>query len=317
MQDTLMFIYLSMYYIIYPFLYGLSLLPFFILYGISDFLFFIIYYVAGYRKKIVFNNLAIAFPEKKPTEKKIIAKQFYKNLIDTFIETIKLLSISPEQIKKRAVLDFSAVQHLIDKGKNVQLHSGHQMNWEYAHWAVVRNITISWVGIYMRINNKALNRLFFNLRNKGTTVLVAANEFKERAHACFKEQYALGLAADQNPGVPATAYWLNFFNRPTPFVTGPDKGARKNNTAVVFVKFVKQKRGYYIFETKVITENGAGLQEGELTLLYRDFLEETIKEHPANYLWSHRRWKWEYNENYKKNWIEKKAPPDGRSIVTI
>ena len=30
----------------------------------------------------------------------------------------------------------------------------------------------------------------------------------------------------------------NFFSKPAPFVTGPDKGAIKNDTAVVFVKFV-------------------------------------------------------------------------------
>ena len=77
------------------------------------------------------------------------------------------------------------------------------------------------LGVYMRINNKALDRLFFKIRNKGKTVLVAAQEFKARAHVFFKKQYTLGLAADQNPGVPANAYWLNFFERPAPFVTGP------------------------------------------------------------------------------------------------
>ena len=305
-----------MYYIIYPVLYLLSLLPFFILYLISDFFFFIAYYVAGYRKKIVLGNLDIAFPEKSIEEKKAIAKQFYKNFIDTFIETIKLLSLSNGEINKRAVMNFSAIQALIDKGKNVQLHSGHQMNWEFAHCAVYMQVKIPWVGVYMRISNKAVNKIFFNLRNKGKTVLVAAQEFKERAHSCFKEQYTLGLAADQNPGIPSRAYWLNFFNRPTPFVKGPDKGARKNNTAVVFVKFVKLKRGYYRFDTEVIIENGAELNEGELTLKYRDFLEETIRQDPANYLWSHRRWKWPYNESYRDHWIDSKASPMGEACKT-
>jgi KDO2-lipid IV(A) lauroyltransferase len=298
-----------MYYIIYPILYLLSLLPFFILYGISDFFYLIVYYVAGYRKKIVFANLDIAFPEKTESEKTLIAKMFYKNLIDTFIETIKLISTSEKQFEKRASMDFSAIKDLIDKGKNVQMHSGHQMNWEYANWVVASQVSIPWVGIYMRIKNKAIDRIFFKIRNREKTVLVAAQEFKSRAHICFKEQYTLGLAADQNPGVPSTAYWLNFFGHPTPFVTGPDKGARKNNTAVVFVRFVKTKRGIYRFDSKVITENGAELEEGELTLMYRDFLEETIRKNPDNYLWSHRRWKWEYKEEYKSRWIDKNPPP--------
>ncbi|HSN60607.1 MAG TPA: lysophospholipid acyltransferase family protein [Ferruginibacter sp.] len=298
-----------MYYLLYALLYIISLLPFFILYGISDFIYFIIYHVTGYRKDVVFTNLDIAFPEKTAAEKILIAKQFYKNLIDTFIESIKLLSISKKEFSRRAVMDFTNIQALIDKGKNIQLHSGHQMNWEYGHWAVANQMPLPWIGIYMRINNKAVNRLFFKIRNKGTTVLVAAQEFKSRTHASFKEQYAMGLIADQNPGVPAAAYWLNFFNRAAPFITGPDKGARKNNTAVVFVKFVKLKRGFYRFDNEVITEHGAELEEGQLTLLYRDFLEKTIRENPDNYLWSHRRWKWDYKPEYKERWIDIVTPP--------
>ena len=298
-----------MYYIIYGLLYTISLLPFFILYGISDCIFFIIYYIVGYRKKVVFSNLDIAFPEKTKEEKILIAKKFYKNFLDTFLEAIKLLSISEKHFAKRATMDFTAIKNLIDKGKNVQIHSGHQMNWEYANWAVATQVSVPWIGVYMRINNKALDRIFYKLRNKEKTVLIAAQEFKSRVHACFKEQYTIGLAADQNPGVPAVSYWLNFFNRPAPFVTGPDKGARKNNTAVVFVRFVKLKRGYYRFDTEVITEHGASLEEGKLTLLYRDFLEKTIRLNPDNYLWSHRRWKWSYKEEYKERWIDITSAP--------
>ena len=51
------------------------------------------------------------------------------------------------------------------------------------------------------------------------------------------------------------------------------------------------------------------LKEGELTLLYRDYLEATIRESPDNYLWSHRRWKWEYKKEYKEHWIDRVDPP--------
>ena len=77
----------------------------------------------------------------------------------------------------------------------------------------------------------------------------------------------------------------------------------------MFVKFVKLKRGFYHFETKLITENAATLEAGKLTLLYRDFLEETIRERPDNYLWSHRRWKWSYKAEYEKRWIDVTPPP--------
>ena len=298
-----------MYYIIYGSLYIVSLLPFFVLYGISDFAYFILYRVIGYRKSIVFSNLAIAFPEMPVAERKKIASKFYKNLIDTFIETIKLLSISEKEFNKRAVINLDECNALARKGLNIQFQSGHQMNWEYINWAAAKKSIIPFVGVYMKISNESLDKIFYRQREKFGTVLVAAQEFKMRKHKVFSEQYSLALAADQNPGGPEYAYWLYFFSKPAPFVTGPDKGARKNQTAVVFVKFVKVKRGYYEFVPTVVTENAALLKEGELTVLYRDFLEETIREHPDNYLWSHKRWKFNYKNEYETMWIDKVEAP--------
>ena len=298
-----------MYYIIYGILYLISLLPFFVLYGFSNFVAFVMFNLAGYRKKIVLHNLAIAFPEKTQTERDKIAKQFYKNFIDTFLESIKLLSMSDRQIRKRARMNMDAVNELVNKGLNIQLHSGHQMNWEYANYAVGMNLNIPMIGVYMKISNPALNKIYHRLRSKKGTRLVSSHEFKFRKHEVFEGQYALGLVADQNPGKSLKASWLYFFNQPAPFVNGPDVGARKNNTAVVFVKFVKKKRGYYEFIPNIITEEGGSLAPGELTLMYRDFLEQTIREQPDNYLWSHRRWKHRWRPEAGKLWIDKRVAP--------
>lgn len=295
-----------MYYLVYGILYLISLLPFFILYAISDFFLFLVYHLAGYRKKIVMDNLAIAFPEKTISERKQIAKKFYSNFIDTIVESVKMISLSEKEFEKRCTADLDSSNALAAKGKNIQFHSGHQMNWEYANWIFAKKLKLPWVGIYMPISSKVVNKIFYDLRAKYNTVLVSTVEFKSRMHEVFKSQYSLGLAADQNPGKIHQAYWLNFFSKPAPFVTGPDRGAIRNNVSVVFVRFVKIKRGHYHFETKVIVENAGELTEGQLTLMYRDFLEETIRSNPDNYLWSHRRWKHQYREDFK--WIDKNAP---------
>lgn len=299
-----------MYYIIYGFLYLLSLLPFFILYRISDLGYFVMYHLAGYRKKTVLENLAIAFPEKTIGERKEIARRFYKNLADTFIESIKLITLSEKEFLKRAELDTSTCLSLINKGLSIQFMCGHQMNWEYGNLVYSKKLPIPFVGIYLEIKNKAINRLFYEQRTKYGAVLFETNEFRTSMHQVFKKQYSIGLIADQNPGGPPWAYWLNFFNRPAPFLYGPDKTARRTKVAVVFTNLIKVRRGYYRFEDTIITENASSFKEGELTLLYRDFLEANIRKRPDNYLWSHRRWKWDYQPEYKKRWIDHVPAPE-------
>ena len=102
--------------------------------------------------------------------------------------------------------------------------------------------------------------------------------------------------ADQNPGSPDNAYWLPFFNRMTPFVSGPERGARTNNMACVFGNFFKEKRGHFRFELELMTLTPNEFEPGQITRLYVDHLEKAIRSRPANYLWSHRRWKREYDE---------------------
>lgn len=96
------------------------------------------------------------------------------------------MSLSAHRLDKRAIIDISKINEVAAKGKNIQLHSGHQMNWEYANYAVARKIQIPFIGVYMRINNKALDKIFYNLRSKYGTRLVAAQEFKSRRHTVFQ-----------------------------------------------------------------------------------------------------------------------------------
>ena len=252
-------------------------------------------------------NLDIAFPEKSKPEKIAIAKKFYRNLTDTFIEAIKLISLSEKELHKHATFNTDEINDLAAKGKNIQFQCGHQFNWEFGNYLAAEQLILPFVGIYMKINNKALDRLFINIRGKKGTVLVAANEFREKMHTVFKNQYSIGLAADQNPSQPQYGNWLYFFSKPVPFLTGPSKGATRNDSAVVFVQMIKKKRGYYEYKPTIITENAASLKEDELTILYRDFLEKVIREYPDNYLWTHRRWKWDYSPEF--NWIDNRKPP--------
>ena len=293
-----------MYYIVYPILYLVSLLPFFILYLISDFIAFLLYHIIRYRKKVVMSNLAITFPDKSNEERIKIAKRFYQYFTDTFIESLKFISISKKELLKRVTGSFDLINSLIDKGDNINLMAGHQFNWEYANLLYSINLKIPFVGIYMPVENKIFNKIFLDVRSRYGTILISAPDFKNKMHDVFKKQYLLALAADQNPGNPSSAYWLLFFGRPTPFAAGPEKGAIKNNATVVYIGFNKIKRGHYNFTTTLLTEQSATTKTGELTCLYRDILEKTIKQDPANYLWSHRRFKFEWKDEYKNLWVD-------------
>jgi len=298
-----------MYYLLYGFLYLISLLPFWILYGISDFAYFLIYYIIGYRKDIVLSNLAIAFPEKSLEEKKVISKKFYRNFTDNFIETIKLLSISKKEMKKRFTGEFDKVNEYYGSGRNVQYHLGHFFNWEFGNLSLSLNSIFPVLVIYMPLKNEAMDKIFYKLRSRfGATLLAATNYLKE-FKPYIRQRFSLIFVGDQNPGITENAYWFNFFGRLTPFVTGPEKSARLNNTITMYAQFTKLRRGYYYVNFYLMTDEARKLQEGEITKRMINFIEDSIRKEPENYLWTHRRWKHQFDPSRHTNYEAKSKQP--------
>ncbi len=289
-----------MYYVVFGFLYLLSLLPLRILYLISDFAYLIIYYVIGYRKEVVLHNLSIAFPEKSEKERVKIAKKFYLNFTDNFTETIKFISASEGWINKHFTGNFEIFQPFYEQGRKCQAHLGHNFNWELGNLAIPLNIPYQVLTVYMPIASKPIERLFKYMRSRTGAALLPATKMRNAIIPYRNQKYLMLLVADQNPGNPRSAYWVNFFGRPTPFLKGPEKSAKGADAAVVFCFFTKKKRGYYHAHIELAETDATKLPEGELTKRYVTYLENVIRANPDMWLWSHRRWKFEWNEEYGK-----------------
>lgn len=287
-----------MYYIVYGLLYVLSLLPLKVLYLFSDFAYAVIYYVIGYRRQVVFRNLREAFPAKSEEEIKTIAKRFYRNFTDNFIEFIKLISASQDFITRHFYGDCSLLELLYKQGKRAQIQLAHNFNWEWACLAIAPRAKQLFIVVYMPIGSKVIDRIFLKVRSKTGAIMLPATDIRSAIIPYRNQVYLLILVADQNPGNPGKALWYNFFGRPAPFIKGPESGARRGNTPVLFSKFIKERRGYYRIIFEMGEENPAALKEGELTRRYVDYLHKFISEYPEMWLWSHRRWKWEWKEEY-------------------
>ncbi len=300
-----------MYYLVNSLLYLLSLLPWFIIYGLSNVLYILAFHVFGYRKKVVFDNLRKAFPELTEQERITIAKRFYHNFTDTLLESIKVISMTDQALDKHFKVSDESIQliaNIVKSGRTCQIHAMHNFNWEIVNHGVSRALDIPFLAVYMPLKNRVLESIFRRMRSRYGTVLVPATAFKrnfeqvEREYS--KSAYALALVADQSPGKPQEAWWLNFFNTPTAFIPGPERAARERKLGVVFGYFYKIRRGYYTFDAVLATENAAETAPGELTLSYARYVEDCIRKRPDNYLWSHRRWKHAYKPEYSDRVLE-------------
>lgn len=279
------------YYICFPIIYLVSLMPFSVLYLLSDTLFFILYYLIGYRKKVVVNNLKKSFPNKSEKEIEKITVEFYQYLCDLILETIKTLSISKRTLRKHIVFeDLSIFKKYFNEKQSVIIVMGHWGNWELSGAAFSQTGLHTLYVIYHPLTNKYFDKMFYYMRTRLGNKLYAMNDVLRGMLRDRELITATAFIADQTP-FPQNAYWTTFLNQDTPIFTGTEKIAKKFNYPVIYVAVQRVKRGRYKIKSELLMENPKDSKENEISEMHTRRLEKDILEQPEIWLWTHRRWK--------------------------
>lgn len=296
------------YKIVYSIFYVLSLLPFRVLYGISDFFYLIMYHIVGYRKKVVRKNLSSSFPEKTSQELKEIERGFYHWLCDYFVETLKLLTVSDETLLKHIEFrNAEQIEEYYDKGQTCAAILGHYCNWELLSatgLAFKRHKEAVCGLIYHPLRSKIFDMLFKDIRQSKGGVCIPKQEILRYLvrYKREKRMWLFGYISDQSPKYLNIHCWLPFLNHDTPVFTGGEKIMKKMNDAVFYVDMQRPERGKYICTFRLITDKPAEMQENEITKIFFEMLENTIKRDPRLYLWTHDRWK-RNHEHFDKYYV--------------
>lgn len=284
------------YHVVLFFLRLLSHLPFGVLYALSDILYYPFYYVIRYRRSIVRKNLMSSFPEKGLAEIIGIEKKFYHFFIDMALETCKLVSISPEEMKRRMTFNnIELPNEWLAQGNSVSFFLGHYGNWEW-----ITSIGL-WLNegavkaqIYRTLRNKAMNRIMKQLRERSGNVCVEMRKTVRFMSDSAREETPclIGFIADQSPKRREAKYFIRFLNHQIPVLTGTEKATKHFGYKALFISINRVKRGYYECELSSLHDDPGSLPDFKLTDMYFRRLEQEITRHPELYLWTHNRFKY-------------------------
>lgn len=301
-----------LYRVLFCIWYTISILPMWVHYINSYFLSVLLYSVFRYRRRMVRKNLCNAFPLMKARKRWKIEREFYLHMSDLMAESIKFFSISRKEIMHR--MQFHGVE-LIEQscrnGKSCAVYLGHYANWE---WISSLQLWIDpEVGKCVQLYHPLENRVFDSLINYTRTRFGSTNiPAKESMRHMIKyrqegKPLIIGFIADQVPLYENIHYWTEFLNQETPVFTGGERIAKKMDMDVYYMDVVRTRRGHYECTFVPVTTTPKDCPDNELTQIYCDRLEETIKRAPQYWLWSHNRWK-----RNRKEWIRLKEEAETR-----
>ncbi|MNF97907.1 Lipid A biosynthesis lauroyl acyltransferase [compost metagenome] len=214
-------------------------------------------------------------------------------MCDMFLEMIKTMSITPEEMEKRfTITNMDLFHEYENRGKSVVLVASHYASWE---WLLTLNkrMLFNGVGVYKKIANPYFDKLVRKIRGKYDAELV---ETKQAIPLMAQNQRdgilsLYGLASDQSPKLDRIFHSMKFMGIEVPVHTGAEMLAKKYDLSVIFIKVKKVGRGYYEAEIVPIADNPKEYDNFEITEKYLREVEKQIYEAPEYYLWTHKRWK--------------------------
>lgn len=268
-----------------------SIIPWSVIYLFSPLLAGFMHHILRYRRGVVQANLQRVFPEYAPSNIRKIMGNYYQSLAEIFLETIKGISISADEMKKRFTGDVSVYDHFYQQGKDVIMLTAHMGNWEWAALWLAKLLPHHCVGIYKPLTNKRIDQYLLKQRSKYNIELLTVKMSSKIWSSKVGRPRCIILVADQSPNNMDKAIWVDFFGEQIPFVHGPDDIGRLYDVPVIYSLITRVKRGHYVLKSHLLADQNKGRERGEITQLYAKQLEEDLRVLPEHWLWSHRRYK--------------------------
>ncbi len=257
------------------------------------FIYFNAYRLIRYRLNVVRKNLHIAFPDKDDNFYKKTEKEFYHSFARMMMDiAINGVVNKKERLKYLQFENIQNIKDYLDKGQNVMIVLGHLNSWstqiilseilEAPVYFVYKPLSNKNIDKWVRIYPCAPNTIFIDNQSTAKTMFKVS---KEGIPSVFV------MIADQSPAANTGIHWANFFNINTPFYRGTEVLSTKFKLPVFFAEIISEKPFEYCTKYQLIYDGKEKINDGELTQRFAKILEEAIKRHPADYLWTHRRWK--------------------------
>jgi KDO2-lipid IV(A) lauroyltransferase len=271
---------------------SLSRAPLWALYGLSTVLYLLAYYVARHRHKVIREQLAKVFPNLAERERIAIHKRFLKNFCDVLVETVRSMSITREDMIRRVrVVNIEALTEPLAAGRSVLAVTSHLCNWEWLLHGMALQLKYPVDAAYKPLHDLWADRLMLEARSRFGARLVPAKELLGDFLNRRAVVRAVAMNADQAPVSTDKRYWTTFLGQDTAFYVGAEQIARAMRLPVWYLLMRRVSRGRYEVEVRMLWDGREALEPNAITERYARACEADVYKHPADWLWSYRRWK--------------------------
>lgn len=246
---------------------------------------------------MIIENLSNSFPEKSINEINRLKNDFYNQFFQVWSETLKSRCFDQSNWNGHVKIEGMEVlnQHL-SNNESVILLSGHTANWEWSGSAISQSLMGQMTVFFKPVKKESFGQEIHAIREKHGINAVAKDNALRYLIKTRETPQLVGIIGDQIPAIGTEKYWLHFLHQKTAFYQGAEKFALSMKYPVYYSQMKRVEKGLYVIEIIPVFNGTSKVRKGEIIKRYAELLETTIRNNPADYLWSHRRWKYTLKE---------------------
>lgn len=271
----------------------LARLPLSVLYLLTDGLYLFIYHLWRFRRELSRSNLRHSFPDKSAPELEKIARAAYRNACNLIAEVLKGAVMSGDELRRRMrIKNIEILEEFTKTGRSVVLLASHHCNWEWLLLASCLELKIGVDAVYKPLKVDAIDRFMLQTRSRFGGNPIPVSDFLVEVLRRRGAAHVFALVADQTPPRDEEKHWTRFLSQDTAFFVGADKIARLTRSPVFFVSMIRVRRGYYEAQLQLLAQPPYSREGTEIIERYARAAESHIAQHPADWLWMYRKWKY-------------------------
>lgn len=255
---------------------------------------FIFYYIIPIRKKVVLENLKIAFPKKTLKERKRLAYLNYKSFLITFIEITCAADLSQDEIEDLVNCDLETIRKVYSKNQGLIFLTAHFGNWEITGLSVASQLGIPFSVLAKPMRNNLVNDVLDRSRELLGNKVIKLGASVREIYKEIKEKKIVALVGDQRG--PKEGMRVKFFGRDTAVYSGTAAIALKTGAPILVGMIIRQPDYSYIVEfTEIDHSILKGKEEEKIFQInqkYMSILEQAVCKHPEQWFWMHNIWKY-------------------------
>lgn len=278
-------------------LHAISILPDFLLYPLGVAGGWLAYHLDRRHARIGIRNLEIAFPERTDAERRRILCASYMNLGRTGAEYIRLGGFFYRRLARRVTYNRVDIWNELKKkhpGKGALILTAHFGNFELLPAGhAMHGFQISLVHHTQRF--LAGDALMTFIRERAGVQIIRKHKAAREMLRTLMRGDLIGIPFDQN-AKRSEAIWVPFFGELAATPSGFDRLAMIAGSPVVPAFIVRQPdgRSHVIEVYEEIEQQRTGDKEADAlanTARYQRAIEEMVRAHPDQWLWTHRRYR--------------------------